>query len=153
MTSDEFRRARTRAGLSIRAAATYLDTTAATIQRWEAGRSRIPSEAADRIAAESRDADVLTKTERQELTSLLRRREKVAKSDAKQRSADLLAEFEEKLAALMKPTDEAWADVVALAEQAAEDANARIAERCRAASPKIGIPASRPAGGHAGRTR
>jgi len=136
MTGDEFRVARTQSGFSIRAAATYLGTTATTIQRWESGASRIPSEAADRITAESRDADVLTKSERQELTGLLRRREKVAKSDARQRSAELLAEFEEKLATLLKPTDDAWADVVALATQAMEDANALIAERCR----ERGIP-------------
>jgi len=136
MTGDDFRARRQQAGLSIRGAGTLLGTSAQTIQRWEAGNTRIPSEAAERIGAESADADVLTKSERQELAGLLRRRARVAKADAKQRTTELLAEFEEKLAALLKPTDDAWADVVTLATQAVKDANALIAERCR----ERGIP-------------
>jgi transcriptional regulator with XRE-family HTH domain len=51
MTGQEFRDARLRAGLQIEQCATYLGVAKSTIQRWEAGESSIPSEAADAMRA------------------------------------------------------------------------------------------------------
>jgi len=136
MTGDDFRARRQQAGLSIRGAATLLSTTPQSIQRWESGGTRIPSEAAERIGAESNDADVLTKSERQELAGLLRRRARVAKADAKQRTAELLADFEAGLATIQKSDDAAWRDITATAQAHVREADAAIAAICR----EKGIP-------------
>ena len=56
----------------------------------------------------------------------------MAKSQAKQRSAELLADVEAQLAAEYKFDDERWKDVNAAARAAVAKADAEIAERCRA---------------------
>src|SRR5882757_1631074 len=80
---------------------------------------------------------IMTKCEREDLQRLIRQREKVLKSAAKQRSAELLAEFENQMAASYQfDVDETWADVVRGVRSEMAKANARIADRCR----KLGIP-------------
>jgi hypothetical protein len=81
-------------------------------------------------------SDVMTKRERDELASLVRRREKVAKTSASQRSAELLADFEQQMATIYSAEDEAWKDVTAGARQLVAEADAEIARRCH----ELGIP-------------
>ncbi|HXI16884.1 MAG TPA: helix-turn-helix domain-containing protein [Chloroflexota bacterium] len=50
MTNDEFRAARTRASLTVRAAAAQLEVAPVTIWRWESGAFPIPTDAAEMIA-------------------------------------------------------------------------------------------------------
>ena len=75
---------------------------------------------------------MMSTREYDELKGLLRRREHVAKSQAKQRSAELLADVEAQLAAEYRFDDERWKDVNAAARAAVAKADAEIAERCRA---------------------
>lgn len=56
MTSAEFTRYRTGAGLSITKTATLLGVNASTIYRWEHGQSPIPSDAADTMRAHGSQA-------------------------------------------------------------------------------------------------
>jgi hypothetical protein len=79
----------------------------------------------------------MTKSERDDLQRLIRQREKVQKSAAKQRSADLLADFENQIAAQYSFDDDAvWAEATKEAEREVAKAQKRIAERCR----ELGIP-------------
>jgi hypothetical protein len=74
---------------------------------------------------------MMTKSEREELQRLVRQREKALKSAAKQRSTEMLAEFENQLAARYKfDDDEVWAEAKRVANAEVEKANARIAARC-----------------------
>ncbi len=54
MTKEEFQRRRRETGLTWRALAAELGVALHTVQRWDNGQSRIPSEAADRIRALAR---------------------------------------------------------------------------------------------------
>ena len=74
---------------------------------------------------------MMSQHEYNELKGLLRRREQVAKTRAKQRSAELLADVEAQLAAEYKVDDERWADINRAALAAVQQADAAIAERCR----------------------
>jgi hypothetical protein len=77
----------------------------------------------------------MSKGERTELQQLLRQRERVQKSAAKQRSADLLADFENQMASEFSFDDDAvWAK--AKAEVEVRKAKIKIAARCR----ELGIP-------------
>jgi hypothetical protein len=79
----------------------------------------------------------MTKNEREDLQRLVRQREKVLKSAAKQRSTELLADFENQMGQKYSfDQDEVWAEATRLAGQEVERANARIADRCV----KLGIP-------------
>jgi hypothetical protein len=79
----------------------------------------------------------VTKGEREDLQRLIRQREKVLKSAAKQRSAELLADFENQLGAEYAfDSDEIWAEATRKAKAEAEKANARISARAAA----LGIP-------------
>jgi hypothetical protein len=79
----------------------------------------------------------MTKGEREDLQRLIRQREKALKSAAKQRSTELLAEFENQLAARCRfDQDETWAEAVRIAEGEVVKANDRIAARCA----ELGIP-------------
>lgn len=80
--------------------------------------------------------DTMTKRERDDLAQLTRRREKVAKTAATERSAELLADFEQQMATVYSAEDEAWRDVTAKAKQVVAEADAEIAKRCR----ELGIP-------------
>lgn len=80
----------------------------------------------------------MTKGERDDLVRLVKQRERVAKSAAAQRSAALLADFEQKISALHSfDKDEVWAQAVAFGKEAFDQANKQIKERSKA----LGIPA------------
>ena len=77
--------------------------------------------------------DTMTRGERAELTSLLKKQERVLKSAATQRAAELLAEFEEQISAVYSfDDDETWKEARVIAVQAVAEANKIIAERCEA---------------------
>lgn len=78
----------------------------------------------------------MTRREREDLAQLVRRREKVAKTTAAERSAELLADFEQQMATVYAAEDEAWKDVTTRAKQLVAEADAEIAKRCR----ELGIP-------------
>jgi len=73
-----------------------------------------------------------TKSELAELTRLVRLRERVAKSQASARAAELLAEFEAQVATDYHLNDEQiWEEAYAVVEAAVKEGNARVLERCR----------------------
>jgi hypothetical protein len=79
----------------------------------------------------------MTRAEREDLQRLVRQREKVLKSAAKQRSAELLADFENQMGSEYSfDEDEVWAKAYEAAEREVKKAQARIAARCR----ELGIP-------------
>lgn len=79
----------------------------------------------------------MNKGEREELKRLARERARVAKNDAKRRSADLLADFEIQVASEYDfNRDDVWKAAVEAAEKAAVEAAATIADRCV----ELGIP-------------
>jgi hypothetical protein len=79
----------------------------------------------------------MMRAERADLLAHLKRRERVQKSAAKQRSAELLAEFEHNMAARYSFDDDAvWNEAALIAEREVEKARKRVAERCR----ELGIP-------------
>ena len=76
--------------------------------------------------------------ERSDLQLLLRQREKVLKGTAKQRSAELLADFENHLGQQYSfDQDKVWKAAAVLAKTEIEKANRAIAAQCA----KLGIPA------------
>lgn len=80
----------------------------------------------------------MTKGERGELTSLIKKRERVMKSHAQERSAALMAEFDASSAKIYHYDDDAvWRQVHADAEAAIIQAQEAIALRCK----ELGIPA------------
>jgi hypothetical protein len=82
-------------------------------------------------------AAAMTKGEREDLQRLIRSREKVQKSAARQRSADLLADFENQVAAQYAfDNDGVWSAAAKEAEREVAKAQKRVAERCR----ELGIP-------------
>lgn len=79
----------------------------------------------------------MTRSEREDLQRLVRQREKVLKSAAKQRSAELLADFENQLGqAYSFDQDEIWKAAVESVEPLVKKARAQIAARCA----ELGIP-------------
>lgn len=72
--------------------------------------------------------ETLTKTERAELRSLIRRRATVAKKDIDARKDALLAEFEDQLTAEFVAEDERWAEVTQSVQRTVEDANRSLTE-------------------------
>jgi hypothetical protein len=81
--------------------------------------------------------DRMSKSDRTELTKVVRMRARVAKDGAAERSAVLMADFERKLAAEYKSDASTWRDLTEAANKAVEEADAELAERCRS----LGIPA------------
>jgi hypothetical protein len=80
---------------------------------------------------------LMTKGERDDLQRLVRQREKVLRSAAKQRSSELIADFENQLGSIYSfDNDATWTEAVRLAEQEVEKANAKIAARAA----ELGIP-------------
>jgi hypothetical protein len=73
----------------------------------------------------------MTAREREELAKLVRRREGVAKTGAKQRAAELLAQTEANLAATFAAEDARWAAMIAKAHDAITAANETIRVACR----------------------
>ena len=86
-------------------------------------------------AADIRD---LTKGEREALAKLIRQRERLAKTKATERSASLMADFEQQADRIYSYNeDKVWAEAVATCKAAVTDAQEKIANRCR----ELGIPA------------
>lgn len=79
----------------------------------------------------------MSKAEREDLIRLVKQREKVAKTAAEQRSAAMLAEFEQQVSALHDfATNEVWKAATDAAIEAAREANDKIA----AEAERLGIP-------------
>jgi hypothetical protein len=79
----------------------------------------------------------MTKSERADILSFIRQRDRVLKSATKQRSAELKADFEQKLAAEFSyDQDKVWKDAVTAAQEEVKKAQAIIAQRCA----ELGIP-------------
>lgn len=80
----------------------------------------------------------MTKQEREALAKLIRQRERLAKTAAAERSAQLLADFEQQADRHYHYNeDEVWRRVMATAKEAVGRAQEEIAARCR----ELGIPA------------
>jgi hypothetical protein len=79
----------------------------------------------------------MTKSEREDLQRLIRQRERVLKSAAKHRTAELLADFENQMGSEFSFDDDAvWQEAMRNAEREVARAKQRIAARCR----ELGIP-------------
>lgn len=79
----------------------------------------------------------LTRSEREDMLKLVRQRERVAKTAAGARSAQLLAEFEAQLDRRYSyDEDEVWEAATAAAKEVVAKAKLAIAQRCR----DLGIP-------------
>src|SRR5262245_48360380 len=79
----------------------------------------------------------MNKGDREDLQRLVRQREKVLKSAAKQRSAELLADFENQMGQQYSfDQDETWDQAAKLAEREVARAQKMVAARCR----ELGIP-------------
>lgn len=79
----------------------------------------------------------MTKGEREGLQRLVRQREKVLKSAAKQRSAELLADFENQMGQEYSfDQDAVWEQAKKVAEREVQKAQKQVAARCR----ELGIP-------------
>lgn len=79
----------------------------------------------------------MTKSDRDELAKLVRRREKLAKVDTDRLAAERLADFEHQMASVYRPADdEVWRELHAEAAAAVAEATERLATRCR----ELGIP-------------
>jgi hypothetical protein len=82
-------------------------------------------------------APPMSRGERAELQQLLRHRERVLRAAAKQRSAELLADFENQLGQIYSfDQDAVWKQAHAAAQAETDKANARIEAQCA----KLGIP-------------
>jgi hypothetical protein len=80
---------------------------------------------------------MISKAERHELLQVIKKRERVLKMHAQERSASLLAEFESHSAKVHSfDDDEVWQKAEEAARAAVEKANEMIADRCLA----LGIP-------------
>jgi hypothetical protein len=78
------------------------------------------------------------KGEREDLQRLVRQRERVLKSSARQRSAELISDFESQMAAQYSfDQDETWREARQRAQREVEKAQKQIAARCA----ELGIPA------------
>lgn len=83
------------------------------------------------------EAREMTKGEREELKRLARERARVAKNDAKSRTADLMADFEHQITREYDfSNDDTWNLIVEKAQEALVEANDGIQERCA----ELGIP-------------
>jgi hypothetical protein len=81
--------------------------------------------------------NAMPKSEREDLQRLIRQREKVLKSAAKQRSAELLADFENQMGQQHSfDDDHVWAEAAKIANAAVSKVQEQIKARCR----ELGIP-------------
>ena len=79
----------------------------------------------------------MTKGEREDLMRLVRGRERVLKTAAGQRSAEMLSEFEKQISALHRyDSDEVWAGLKQEADALMADISKRLSARCD----ELGIP-------------
>jgi hypothetical protein len=80
----------------------------------------------------------MTKGERDDLSRLIRQRERVMKAAATQRAAELLADFEREMGAIHHyNNDETWARLHAEAKAMVAEAQTKVEARCK----EMGIPA------------
>jgi hypothetical protein len=83
------------------------------------------------------DHAAMSRAEREELQRLVRQREKVLKSAAKQRSAELIADFENQMGQEYSfDQDETWRQAEEVAKKDVRKAQEKVAARCAA----LGIP-------------
>jgi hypothetical protein len=79
----------------------------------------------------------MTKSERDDLVRLIKQRERIAKTAAAQRSAQMLADFERQISAVHAfDSNEVWEAAMAAGVKAAHEAQARLDEE----SKRLGIP-------------
>jgi hypothetical protein len=79
----------------------------------------------------------MSRAELETLQRLIKQREKVLKSVAKQRSAELIADFENQMGSEYRfDDDEVWARAAEAAQREVKKAQAAVAARCR----ELGIP-------------
>jgi hypothetical protein len=79
----------------------------------------------------------MTRLEREDLQRLARMQEKILKSAAKQRSAELMADFEQQAASIYEyDKDEVWSAAMEFAKAAADEARQRVNDRAA----ELGIP-------------
>jgi hypothetical protein len=89
------------------------------------------------MTAISRSETAISRSERDDLLRVATLRERAAKTAAAQRSAELLADFEQQLASRYSfDQSEIWAKAYEAAEKAVAAANANVGEECE----KLGIP-------------
>lgn len=82
-------------------------------------------------------SETMTRTDRETLIKIARQRERIAKSESKERAARLLADFERQLDRRYSyDENEIWEKAVEIAESAVTEANRAIADECR----RLGIP-------------
>lgn len=87
--------------------------------------------------SEAPSINQITRHEREALAKLIRQRERLAKTAASERSAVLLADFEQQADRMYAyDEDEVWRTAVLTAKEEVAKAQVRIAERCR----ELGIP-------------
>jgi hypothetical protein len=80
---------------------------------------------------------MMTAREREDLQRLIRQREKVLKSAAKQRSSELLADFENQMGSeYFSDQDPVWEQIMADTHRVVDRAREQIARHCR----ELGIP-------------
>ena len=81
--------------------------------------------------------NTMTKGERDDLAKLIRQRERLMKTGASQRAAELLADFERQLGTIYSyDHDQTWKAAAVAAKQAVAAAQAEIEKRCQ----QLGIP-------------
>lgn len=82
--------------------------------------------------------DTMTRSDRETLIKIARQRERVAKSEARERAARLNADFEKQLDRRYHyDENEVWAQATKIADRTVAEANSQIAEECA----RLGIPA------------
>ncbi len=82
--------------------------------------------------------DVMTRADRETLIKIARQRERLAKSEAKERAAQLVADFEKQLDRRYHyDENEIWAESHKIAQAAVAEAQAAVATECA----RLGIPA------------
>lgn len=72
----------------------------------------------------------MSRRDRDDLAKLTRRRERVAKSDARQRAAELRADGQAQLATIFRADDARWKEAISVAQAAIDEANAAIDRHC-----------------------
>jgi hypothetical protein len=81
--------------------------------------------------------ETMTRSDRETLIKIARQRERVAKSEARERAAALLADFEQQMDRRYSyDENDVWEDANNIAKEAFQRANKQIAEECE----RLGIP-------------
>lgn len=81
--------------------------------------------------------DLMTRSDRDTLINIARKRERLAKTEAKERSAQIMADFERQLDRRYHyDENEVWSEAAKLAKQVVDDAQAKVSAECA----RLGIP-------------